>query len=399
MSDERTAKEVKTAVNSALKGDYVKLASEIAAAKRVKTGLLSFDEQTGGGLPMGVPISIQGRKSVGKSAWCYNMLGKAQEQYGGVLFVVQAESGFDGEWATQCGLPPNQTIVYEGEDLKPSLELVLRIMREQKPTAVLLDSLSMLSGNSTSSLVDSKSRGERAVPINEFFRKMIGAMDRKNPPLFLYIEHLHPVMDRPGLTTTGGETKGYANGMEIRLTIDSYICTDHQSYSDEKKKVELPVQAKVAWEIKKSKACPFRGQGTYNLGLRETSFCRPGEIDDFDELVVRGILSGHIHKAGSWFTIIETGDKYQGAEQFKSGVSKSTLEQIIARPRPDGGEANSPVKTIKTKAGKRGGGAKGRPGGGESAAPVVADGAEDDGQSESPTAEVVAGEDSEGSSE
>ena len=172
MSDERTAKEVKTAVNSALKGDYVKLASEIAAAKRVKTGLLSFDEQTGGGLPMGVPISIQGRKSVGKSAWCYNMLGKAQEQYGGVLFVVQAESGFDGEWATQCGLPPNQTIVYEGEDLKPSLELVLRIMREQKPTAVLLYSLSMLSGNSTSSLVDSKSRGERAVTINEFFRKI-----------------------------------------------------------------------------------------------------------------------------------------------------------------------------------------------------------------------------------
>lgn len=385
---------IKKAINTRLKGDYVKLASEVEDMPKVTTGLLSFDEQTNGGLPMGFPISFQGRKSVGKSAFTYMMGGRAVDQYGGEVLLLQSEKGFDTEWAKQCGLPIKDTIYFEGDDLRSSLQLILNVLQIDKPICVILDSLSMLSGNPTGSLVDSKSRGERAVPINEFFRKLVHAMDREHPPLFMYIEHLHPVMDRPGLMTTGGETKGYANGMEIRLTIDSYVGTEFQSYTDATKKVELPVQSKVAWEIRKSKSCPFKGQGTYQLGLRETPFCKPGEINDYDELVVRGILNGHIQKAGSWFSIVETNEKYQGLEKLKAAVGTSTLREIVLRPRPEGGEEHSPVKKLPTKATKRGRGAKGGlPRG------TVADGTQVNGEGEPETAEGVAGEDQAGGSE
>lgn len=394
------AAQVKKAINTRLKGDFIKLASEVADMPKVSTGLLSFDEQTNGGLPMGVPISIQGRKSVGKSGFCYYMGGRAVDQYGGMIFLLQSEPGFDANWAEQCGLPPSKTIFYDGSDLRVSLQLILDIMRNEKPTCVIFDSLSMLSGNVTASLVDSKSHGERAIPINEFFRKLAGSMDREKPPLFLYIEHLHPVIGKPGLQTTGGETKGYANGMELRLTTESHVVHEFQSMSDEKKKTGLPVQAKIVWEVRKSKSCPPRGTGTYSLGLRETPFCKPGEISDYDELIVRGILNGHIIKGGSWFTFVESGEKYQGAERLKSEVDAITLREIVLRPRPEGGEGNGKVKGVKAGAGKRGRKQKGRLGGGEGdGAGDVASGTEVNGQAESDGQVGVAEEDQAGSDE
>ena len=54
---------------------------------------------------------------------------------------------------------------------------------------------------------------------------------------------------------------------------------------------------------RKSKSCPFTGQGLTRGLRRHCSASR--EINDYDELVVRGILTGH-PKLGLWFSIIDT---------------------------------------------------------------------------------------------
>ena len=393
------AKDLRTAINTRLKGDYIQIAADVAQAPKVATGLLSFDEQTQGGLPMGVPISIQGRKSVGKSAFCYYMAGRSIKQYGGVPFVIQTEPGFDPIWAEQCGLPAKGCIFYEGTTLASSLQLILDILEKDKPTCVILDSLSMLSANPNAKLVDSKSRGDRAIPTNWFFRNLMDKLDHEHPPLFMYIEHLHPVMDRPGLQVTGGETKGYANGMEIRLQLDGYKVEEFTSYAPSKDKThtdELPVQANVAWEIRKSKSCPVRGKGLYELGLRETLFCKPGEITDYSELLVRGVLNGHIKKAGSWISIISTGEKYQGDDKFRAAVDTNTLRKIVTGPRPTEGTGDSEGTGGKAKASKRGGNPEGRLRG-KRRNSGVAGGTQDDGQAESQPEGGVAAEDTAGS--
>lgn len=359
---------IKTAMNTHLKNEYLHMVSEVNILRRVKTDLLSLDEHTGGGLPMGVPISIQGRKSVGKSAFCYYMAGKAVEQYGGAAVLVQTEGGFVPAWAELCGLPPCDFVpIFEGDKLQETLELILQLLRTTTPTCVIFDSLSMLARDPDQSLLESESRGGRAKPINAFFRNLIAAMNPDNPPLFLYIEHLHQDVSSPyrTLVTTGGETKGYANVMEIRLSLD---VPEKKDIETDVGKKTLPIKSKVVWEIYKSKASPAKGTGSYELGLRDTPWSKAGEITDFEELLARCINRGHVKKMGSWFQVGE--EKYQGVEALKAGVGTSTLREIALRPRAESGTTNSFVKEVKKKATKRSRKSEGGHAGGEGAGAV-----------------------------
>ena len=386
------AKALQKLVNEKMEQPLLRLASELPPIKRVQTGLLSLDIETRGGLPMGVPISVQGFKSVGKSAFCYNMCGKAVEQYGGIGVLIQTEGGFVPKWAELCGLPPcNFVPVFEASRLDQTLDLILNVLRESTPTYILLDSLSMLSADPDKSLVDSESRGARAKPSNTFFRSLIAAMNDEKPPLFLYIEHLHPDVANihGGWRPSGGETKGYANVMEIRLKMDTDP-KDKKPLETDFGKQELPVKQKVQWELKKSKVSPKGGKGTYSLGLRDTLWSRAGEISDFDELLARCIHLGHVQKTGAWYQI--GNEKYQGQENLKAAVGDNALRELALRPRQERGEEDGRVKRVTKAPRKRIGKPEGGPSGGD--VPDRAQG--NDGEADH-SQDGVAGQDHEGS--
>lgn len=392
-----TPTEVRDAINKRLSNDVIQLASDVPPVPRVTTGLLSLDEATGGGLPLGVPISIQGHKSVGKSAFSYYMAGRAIKQYGGVMFLLQAEKGFDYLWAEACGLPAKGCLFFEADRLDIALDLVLDIIKKDQPRCVLIDSLSMLDRDPDHPVGDTESRGARAIPSNRFFRKLMGSLSTETPPLFLYIEHLHPNISSPtgGLMVTGGVTKGYANVMEIRLSVESTV---KQTIETDHSKQELPVQARVQWDIRKSKASPQGGKGIYTIGLRETPLGPAGEISDFDEMLARAIMLGHVEKAGSWYTIGE--DKFQGAAGIKEKLGIEAVREIALRPRATGGETDGQGDGNETPAAKRSGPAKGGPGKGVKIDPrarPVSRGAKGNKQKADSAEAAVAGEDHEGS--
>jgi len=350
-----TSEQLIVETNTRLKGVVLKTAAEIAAIRRVQSGLFSFDAHTGGGLPMGVPISIQGTKSVGKSAFCYYLCGKAEQQYGGSGLLVQTEGGFVPQWAQRCGLPqcdyvPAIMADTEQHTLGDTLELILNILRKSQPTWILLDSLSMLAADPKKAIMDSTSRGERAIPNNKFFRNLMAAMNNEWPPLFLYIEHLHPVMGQPGQMVTGGVTKEYANVLEVRLRLDADSSDKKQIESDLGVE-ELPIRQRVQWEIKKSKVSPRFGRGVYTLDLRDTDCSIGGRISDFDEMLVRAINRGHVIKSGAWYKIGDA--KYQGLDNLRAAITDDALRSISEQPRQESGTEDGDGNRIKAKAGFR----------------------------------------------
>ena len=390
------------ALNKRFDGQVVIPASKVKRIPRVETGLLSLDIATKGGIPMGVPVMLSGRKSSGKSAWSYMLLGKAAEQYGGFPLIIQSEPGFDWEWAAICGLRRSGCLFFDGAQypIKDNLQFVLDVLRNEKPTAVLMDSLSAISGDPKQSLVDGTSRGEKAKPINEFFRKLTSAMDKEKPPLMVFIEHLHPDMNSqyPRLITTGGETKGYMAVIELRFRVESVIkeiMDDVVTYDG--KKPEWTVQRRIVWELQKSKIGADGAVGTFQLGLRKTEFCYPGEITDWEELLQRAIMLKQIKKSGAWYIFGEA--KFHGLQNLKSGVSAEALREILSKPREtdgeeeckeDGGKGGAGIGKQKGKARRRGGG--------KSSADAVPSGGEDDDEQEHVLEDGVAAEDQEGSS-
>lgn len=321
-------------INKDLKTEALVKASDVEPIQRISTGLYSMDEFTGGGLPLSVPVMLNGFKSTAKSAFCYHMAGRVVQERGGTVTLMQTEPGFDVDWSALCGLPLNKTaICMDVGTLSVALDMILKILKDTKPSCVIFDSLSGLSSDPTEAVSDSKSYGGRAKPMNDFFRKLNYFIDAENPPLIIFIEHLHPIIGGRGYTTTGGETKGYMAVMEMRfnkkLTISQVIGTGAGE-------TELPIQIDVGWNIRKSKVCAHGGGGQFSLDLRESVGTVPGRISDYAELLALASMMGVVKKRGAWFQVGE--DKYQGALNLQAAVSRDALFEMVmeGRKEPDG---------------------------------------------------------------
>jgi RecA/RadA recombinase len=247
---------------------------------------------------------------------------------------VQSEGGLDKDWAERCGLPIDATAVSDTiEELASALELTIRILKESKPRCLIFDSLSALPGDSKKAVGDSKSHGERAKPMNDFFRKLNGAIDKQEPPLLLFIEHLHPNIGGYGYITTGGETKGYMSVVEMRFRRTGSLV---QLMETDVGEAELPIELTTAWELRKSKVSPDGGRGEFNLGLRDMEGIVAGEINDFNETLALATYLGIVQKKGAWFQIGE--DKYHGLQGVRRELTTSALKQIIVEAGEAGGK-------------------------------------------------------------
>jgi recombination protein RecA len=347
------AREVANETNKDMGDEYAQVISDVFPLLRVSTGLISLDEATGGGLPLGCPISLRGKKGVSKSAFCYYMAGRTIEQYGGIAYLVQTEPGFSMEWATACGLPDKGIRIDAtgyGSTLNVTLECILGILKTKTPRVLIIDSLSAMPEDPDKSIIDSKSRGGRAKPTNEFFRNLLGAISDNEPPLFLYVEHLHPNVANPygGDIVLGGETKGYMDVLEIKFR---YMEPVKHTFKGEIGDEELPAGIKVGWQIQKSKIGPTGGTGCFTLGIRKTDYLTPGEITDYSELVQRAVLMKIIKKAGAWFSYGE--QKFQGEAGLKAAVEPETLRSLISAAREERRKAIAEGRVDEEKASKR----------------------------------------------
>jgi len=339
-------------VNKDVSAEILQRASALDVGARIATGITSLDKTLRGGLPLGSPILLAGFKSTGKSAFCYHMAGRVVEQTGGVVILVQTEPGFDIDWAASCGLPTGNTIFTTcedasgehdiGGDLSDTLDVVLKLLKEHKPACLIFDSLSALSGAMDKAVGDGKSRGGRAKPIAEFFRKLNWHMDKTSPPLLMIVEHLQPdVSSQYGRQmTTGGVVKGYIATTEIWFRRAGRVVEVVDELVDEKgKSRELPVELEVSWEIKKSKTSPEGGVGKFNLGLRDTEIIHAGEISDFEDLLAQAIMLGVVEKKGGWFSYGE--EKHHGVFNFRAALTRDALQALISGAGEEAGGEDS----------------------------------------------------------
>lgn len=324
-------------MNKKFDAEVITKASKLPPVQRVPTQLTSLDLFSGGGLPMGVPILLAGQKSSGKSAFCYHVAGQAIKKYGGFIEIVQTEAGFDKQWAKSCGLPIKNTgISDKAESLDVGLDMCLYMMKTDKPRCIIFDSLSALPADGAASVSESKSHGGRAKPMNDFFRRINGAVDKQEPPLIIFIEHLHPNITGHGYITGGGETKGYMSVLEMRFRRTGSLL---QVMETDVGEVELPIEITVGWEIRKSKVSPDGGRGEFNLGLRTMDGIVAGDINDFSETLALGVHMGVVKKKGAWFQIGE--EKYHGMQGLRRGLTTKTLKQALQQTGEAGGQEDS----------------------------------------------------------
>ena len=110
--------------------------------QRIPTGVKTFDEALGGGLPLKRIVEFYGQPSSGKSLLSLFAVREAQKQ-GLDCVYLDAEDSFDPEWARALGVDVERLIISQSQVGEDTLELLIKLLKAQ-PAVIVVDSVAAM---------------------------------------------------------------------------------------------------------------------------------------------------------------------------------------------------------------------------------------------------------------
>lgn len=121
-------------------GKATELPEEFSTIQTQAIGYPLFDNWTGGGLPKGGVMTLQGAPSVGKTSTAL-MLAAAYQRQGKTVLYVDYEQSFDVDWAKKLGVDTDKLRYTAPETLERGLDTIEQITKAGVLDVVIFDSL------------------------------------------------------------------------------------------------------------------------------------------------------------------------------------------------------------------------------------------------------------------
>lgn len=197
----------------------------IPETTRLLSGFYSLDKAAGDGKSIGFPIrtmtEIFGPAGLGKTTVMLSLGAIFAKQLGGNIgfadFEGQSLDTVRNSLAMQ-GFGGEVDLLRTGADTQEDvLDNMIEAIQKPEYNVTMLDSIGAFSpvGEIEGSVADAN-MGAKARIIGNWIRKMNAALMRKNG-VCIYVSHQHPNMGFAGVHTSGGETKGFMNAVQIEL--------------------------------------------------------------------------------------------------------------------------------------------------------------------------------------
>ena len=264
------------------------------------------------GIPIGMITQFHGEASTAKTVFATHILKEAQAK-GYYTILVDSENAYNPVFAEKLGLDPTKMIYAATETLEDSFQVIednIKIIREtdpDTPIVVAYDSIAVspskneyetenYEGNNMQGAARAKATGNCLRKINPLMRKYKVAL--------VVINQLRSkvgvMYGNPDTMAAGGRSLEYYLGVNMK-TISNKTS---DLIRDEHKNV-IGIQGKIR-NTKNKVSIPFR-ETTFELFFDDGLNPYSGLLDCFvaDNLVVR---------SGAWYTLVETGEKFQKKE-------------------------------------------------------------------------------------
>ena len=164
-------------INKELKTDLTFGDADSLKLDRIKTGMPSFDQMIGGGLPRQAVTELFGYQSSGKTYICQRAIASAQAQ-GMKCAFIDAEYSYEPEWAEKAGVNTNELIVSQPDTGEAALDILLALC-EYEVDLIVVDSIAaLLPTAERDKSMESDSIGLQARLMNKLFRKLPPANKR-----------------------------------------------------------------------------------------------------------------------------------------------------------------------------------------------------------------------------
>ena len=158
-------------INKQLKTDLTFGSVDELKLDRIKTGMPSFDQMIGGGIPRQAVLELFGYQSTGKTYLCQRAIASAQQQ-GFTCAFIDAEYSYEPEWAEKAGVNINELVVSQPSTGEVALDILLALC-EAEIDLVVVDSIAaLLPTAERDKSMESDSIGLQARLMNKLFRKL-----------------------------------------------------------------------------------------------------------------------------------------------------------------------------------------------------------------------------------
>ena len=295
------------------KGAVMKLGEHIAInVDIIPTGSLKLDYALGvGGYPRGRIIEIFGPESSGKTTLALQAIAEVHKM-GGKAAFIDAEHALDPNYAKALGVNVDDLLVAQPDTGEQALEIADMLTRSNAIDLIVVDSVAALvpraelEGDMTDSQV-----GLQARLMAKAMRKLSGALSRSKTCAIFINQIRQKVNTRFAFgnpeTTPGG----------LALKFHASVRLDIRRIATLKSREGAPIANRVRVKVVKNKVAPPFREVEFDIVFGK-GISLEGEIIDL------GLQLGLIKKSGTWYTLVETGDTFQGTERLK--------EKLIENP-------------------------------------------------------------------
>lgn len=280
----------------------LKLSDDVKKVKCIfSSGIPSLDDILGiGGYPVGRIMEIVGSESSGKTTLALHAAAECHK-IGGIVTFIDAEHALDVNYASNLGVNVDKLLLNQpdnGEQVFGIMETILQIQKNKnctKPLLIIVDSVASIIPKSEleGEEVGAGALGAHARLMSQGLKRL-GTFQKDTNSFIIFINQIRYKI---GVKFGNPETSPGGNALKFYSTIR----LDIRTIGKEKVGDDI-VGNKTRIKIIKNKiAPPFKQFETimrYGIG-----------IDLFYEKLIKLINSGKIIKAGSWYSILETGEK------------------------------------------------------------------------------------------
>lgn len=279
----------------------------------VSTGSLVLDYALGvGGYVEGRLYEMWGEGNIGKTTFACLGLAEAQkahpEKYVGVIDVEQT---FDPSWAGKLGVDRDRLMVYSPRSAEDVADSMKEFTTQGLFSMVMLDSIgAMISQAEKEKDADEATVGKVPGIVTRMV-KIAASEARASGTIVLLLNQVRANIAKfgPAQTTGGGFALKHATTGKFYFkktgTPPLLVRIDGE---------DTPVGRELGIKVERNKCAPSGRVAAVMMKFEATEKYGPLGVDQGDEAFTIGVRSGVIQRAGAWYTITTTGERFNGRD-------------------------------------------------------------------------------------
>ena len=326
MGRKKTNQSNKTNVVKQLQDKFGQIAAitydSISSIETIPTGILALDRVLGGGVPVCRMIELLGDPSSGKTTLALTIAANAQKKFKDKhILYVDAEHALDLPWATKIGVDVTDRFIHSnpitGEE---AFAIIEDALNSGEISVVIIDSVAaLMPAAEKEKEIGEANIGLQARLIAQAIRRLNSLIPKHKDICIVFINQQRAQIGGGPASFSYGAFKKATGGLALPFYMTTRLkIVKIRSKFDADRNV---IGQEVKVDVLKHKV--LGGPGF------KINFCIDNKtgIDLAQELLEWGIENKKIKKSGSWFTIENVKESFQGETSIKSYIKEHLLEE------------------------------------------------------------------------